>query len=73
MEQMVQSSDGATLCQIFLFLLQEEKEEKQATFLKFGNSTEGKIFGRLRTPISGEKKRKIRKYKTLREKTNLEI
>ena len=31
-------------------------QEKQETFPKFGNLTEGKIFGRLRISIFGKKK-----------------
>ena len=31
----------------------QEKQEKQEMFLKFGNLTEGKMFGRLRIPIFG--------------------
>ena len=30
-------------------------QQKQETFIKFGNLTEGKIFGRLRIPILGKK------------------
>ena len=30
---------------------------KQETFSKFGNLTEGKVFGRLRIPIFGKKKK----------------
>ena len=48
----------------------QEKQEKQVTFPKFGNWTEGKIFGRLRIPIFGNKIWKIWKYKKLREKKN---
>ena len=32
----------------FFFQEKQEKQEKQETFPKFGNLTEGKIFGRLR-------------------------
>ena len=42
--------------------------KKQERFPKFGNFTEGKMFGRLRITIFGEKKREIWKYKKLREK-----
>ena len=30
-------------------------QQKQETFIKFGNLTEGKIFGRLRIPLLGKK------------------
>ena len=46
---------------IFSLFFQEkqEKREKQETFPKFGNLTEGKIFGRLRIPMFGRKKWKV--------------
>ena len=46
-------------------------QEKQETFAKFENLTDGKIFG-TRVPVYG-KKWKIWKYKKLREKKKLEI
>ena len=54
---------------MFLFFFQE-KQEKQETFPKIENLTEGKIFGRLRIPIFEEKKWKMSKYtvKKMREK-----
>ena len=51
-------SDRTTFFQIFLFFFfqeKQEKQEKQETFPKFGNLTEGKIFGTLRIPIVGKK------------------
>ena len=47
----------AFFSQFFLFFFQEkqQKMEKQETFPKFGDFTEGKIFGRLRIPIFGKK------------------
>ena len=47
-----------TFFQFFLFFFfqeKQEKQEKQETFPKFGNLTEGKIFGTLRIPIVGKK------------------
>ena len=52
----------------FFFQVKQEKQEKQVTFPKNGNLTEGKILGRLRITIFGNKICKIWKYKKLREK-----
>ena len=54
---------------MFLFFFQE-KQEKQETFPKIENLTEGKIFGRLRIPIFGNKFWKIWKNTKLRKKKN---
>ena len=43
----------------FCFQDKIEKQEKQETFTKLGNLTEGKIFGRLRIPIFGKKNLEI--------------
>ena len=58
---------------LFFFREERNKQEKQETFPEFGNFTEGKIFGRLRIPIIGEKKWKMWKYQKVRETKNLEI
>ena len=64
-------SSRTTFPQIFLFFFQQ----KQETFPKFGNLTEGRIFGTLRSPIFGGKKEKNKtwKYKKNARKKNLEI
>ena len=50
------------------FFPKQEKQEKQVTFPKFQNLTEGKIFGRLRTPIFGKKIGKYGNTKNCAEK-----
>ena len=60
----------------FCFQEKQEEQGKQETFPKFRNLTGGKIFGRLRIPIFGrKKKRKIWKYKNCAKKKsgNLDI
>ena len=56
----------------FFFQEKQEKLEKQETFPKIGNLTEGKIFGRLRIPIFGEKNGKYGNTKKCAKK-HLEI
>ena len=51
----------------FFFEEKQEKKGKQEAFPKFGNLTEGKIFGRLRIPILGTKNGKYGNTKKLRE------
>ena len=48
------------------FQAKQEKQEKQEAFPKHGNSTEGKIFGRLRIPIFGKKNGKYGNAKIAR-------
>ena len=50
------SSGFFSIFPLFFSLEKQEKQEKQETCPKFGNLTEGKIFGRLRIPIFGDKK-----------------
>ena len=47
----------------FFFQEKQEKQEKQETFPKFGNLTEGRIFGRLRIPLFFGGKKKLREKK----------
>ena len=53
----------------FFFQEKQEKQEKQETCPKFGNFTEGKIFGRLRIPIRGENIGKYEIQKIARNKS----
>ena len=48
------------------FFPKQEKQEKQVTFPKFQNLTEGKIFGRLRIPIFGNNFWKTWKYENMK-------
>ena len=58
---------------IFLFVeKKQEKQEKQETFPKVGNLTEGKLIGRVRIPIFRKKKENMEIQK-IAPKENLEI
>ena len=53
---------------LFFFQEKQEKQEQLETFPKFGNLTEGKLFGRVRIPIFGKRKENMEMQKNARKK-----